>query len=283
METRIEDWVRAATPDRTTFRQAVHLILHAIAGSDYLRLRMIMKGGMLLGIRYSSSRFTEDIDFSTSHTLPEIDQAEFEAHLQESLVIAADELPYPVVCRLQSLKLQPRQGGTFPSFKLQLGYADTRNANAVQRLEQGQAATTVKIDYSFNETSYQIEELFLDGEETIQAYGLTDLLAEKLRSIIQQVVRNRNRRQDVYDIWYLLSTCPPLTPREKRQILETFRKKSAGRIKDSLIRQDTLRQENIVDASRKEYTLLRDEVAEKLPDFDDAYGLVASFYESLPW
>ncbi|HRJ53089.1 MAG TPA: hypothetical protein PLE99_09990 [Candidatus Thiothrix moscowensis] len=82
METNIDDWVIAATPDCTTFRQAVHLILHAIARDNYLRLRMIMTGGMLLGIRYSSSRFMEDIDLSTHNTLPEIDQAEFKVHLR---------------------------------------------------------------------------------------------------------------------------------------------------------------------------------------------------------
>ena len=283
METNIDDWVRAATPDRTTFRQAVHLILHAIAGDNYLRLRMIMKGGMLLGIRYSSSRFTEDIDFSTHNTLPEIDQAEFEAHLREALVVAADELPYPVVCRLQTLKLQPRTGGTFPSFKLQLGYANTQDSNAVKRLERGAAPTTVKIDYSFNEASYELEALSLDGEETIQAYGLTDLLAEKLRSIIQQVVRKRNRRQDVYDIWYLLDTCPPLTHREKQQVLDTFHKKAAGRLEPELLQQDILRRSDIMQASGKEYALLRDEVSQPLPPFEIAYEQVAGFYESLPW
>ena len=54
----------------------------------------------------------------------------------------------------------------------------------MKRLERGAAPTTVKIDYSFNEASYDLQALSLDGEETIQAYGLTDLLAEKLRSII---------------------------------------------------------------------------------------------------
>lgn len=92
----------------------------------------------------------------------------------------------------------------------------------MKRLERGAAPTTVKIDYSFNEASYELQALSLDGEETIQAYGLTDLLAEKLRSIIQQVVRKRNRRQDVYDIWYLLDTSPPLTHREKQQVLDTL-------------------------------------------------------------
>jgi len=63
MESSIEEWVSSAPADRMVFRQAVHIVLSAIAGSEYLKPKMIMKGGMLLGIRYKSSRFTEDIDF----------------------------------------------------------------------------------------------------------------------------------------------------------------------------------------------------------------------------
>lgn len=94
MEYSIEDWIAAAPVDRVTFRQAVHIILQAIASSDYLQPRMIMKGGMLMGLRYQSSRFTEDIDFSTSLRYTDIDEAKFREELTESLQIASDELPY---------------------------------------------------------------------------------------------------------------------------------------------------------------------------------------------
>ena len=38
----------------------------------------------------------------------------------------------------------------------------------------------------------------------ISAYGLTDLIAEKFRALLQQVPRNRYRRQDIYDIAHLI-------------------------------------------------------------------------------
>lgn len=75
MEHSIEDWIAAAPRDRVTFRQAVHIVLQAVASSEYLQPRMIMKGGMLMGLRYQSSRFTEDIDFSTSLRYADIDEA----------------------------------------------------------------------------------------------------------------------------------------------------------------------------------------------------------------
>lgn len=96
-------------------------------------------------------------------------------------------------------------------------------------------------------------------------------------------MRNRNRRQDVYDIWYLLTTCPPLTHREKQQVLDTFHKKAAGRLEPELLQRDILRRSDIMQASGKEYALLHDEVSQPLPSFEEAYEQVAGFYESLPW
>ncbi|MEG2433625.1 MAG: nucleotidyl transferase AbiEii/AbiGii toxin family protein, partial [Acinetobacter sp.] len=107
MEYSIEDWIAAAPQDRVTFRQAVHIVLQSIASNDYLQPRMIMKGGILMGLRYQSSRFTEDIDFSTSMRYADIDEARFREELDESLQVASDELPYQVLCMVQSITIQP--------------------------------------------------------------------------------------------------------------------------------------------------------------------------------
>jgi hypothetical protein len=39
----------------------------------------------------------------------------------------------------------------------------------------------------------------------------------------------------------------------------------------------------IIERSKKEYPQLADEILEDLPPFDEVYGFVRSFYESLPW
>ena len=289
METNISQWVQDAPKSRRLFRQAVHLILHGIGSNEYLCRNMIMKGGMLLGLRYQSSRFTEDIDFSTSKTLDDIDTKEFVDNLESALVIAEDEIPYPVTCRLQTIKEQPKKSAqkrTHPSFKIQIAYADRQDAKAMGRLSNGESLTTVKIDYSLNETSYEIETLVLDGEETIQAYALTDLLAEKLRSIIQQITRRKEpqpRRQDIYDVWYLLTHCDPLSLPEKGLVLDSLIKKSTGRVDLSIINQKTLSMEEIREVSKKGYANINDEVSGYLPEFDEAYETVLSFYGSLPW
>ena len=63
----IAAWVQRA-PDaaQRELRQAVHTVLVAIGRSSDLQPHMIMKGGILLAIRYESSRYTRDIDFSTA-------------------------------------------------------------------------------------------------------------------------------------------------------------------------------------------------------------------------
>ncbi|MFM2599430.1 nucleotidyl transferase AbiEii/AbiGii toxin family protein [Vibrio fortis] len=284
MEYSIDNWVEDGPEDRQEFRQAVHIILQAISSSTYLKPKMIMKGGMLLGIRYQSSRFTEDIDFSTAEKLADIDQDEFESELNEALQIAEDELAYPIKCVVQTLKIQPKGGeATFPSFNLKIGYANRQNAGAIKRLQNGQSPKTVKIDYSFNEMTYKTDEIKLEDEESVMTYGITDLLAEKIRSIIQQPYRERNRRQDIYDLHYLLSTIEPLSSEEKLNTLDTLIKKSKGRVPLKDITHETLDRDDIRTMSHSNYHLLAKEVRGDLPDFDVAYDLVVDFYKSLPW
>lgn len=239
MEYSIEDWVANGPADRAEFRKAVHIVLHAISSSPYLKPKMVMKGGLLLGIRYQSSRYTEDIDFSTAEKLTAIDKNEFETELNESLQVASSELQYGVECRVQSCKIQPRAEATFPSFNLKIGYANTSNSNAMKRLESGNSPNTVKIDYSFNEMTYQTDEIELEGE-VINAYGVTDLIAEKLRSIIQQPYRKRNRRQDIYDVHFLLTSLSPLSSEEKLNVLSTLYKKCKDRVPVEDVNQETL-------------------------------------------
>jgi predicted nucleotidyltransferase component of viral defense system len=290
MQIDLKNWVGLASQGQSSllFRQAVHTILYAISSDDVLRLNMIMKGGMLLGIRYQSSRYTTDIDFSTSQTLHEIDQGAFEGHLANSLIIAADDLPYQVQCRLQSSKIQPRKNSdkaSYPSFQIKIGYADASNKASMQRLLDGKSTNTIKIDYSLNEVSYELEELSFEGEESIHVYAISDLLAEKYRSIIQQVVRNRNRRQDVYDLWYLISSCPPFSNSEKITILQSLYKKSQGRIapEQVVIDANTLDRDDIKSMSEQDYLLLSSEVSGEFPTFQEAYQSVNDFYKSLPW
>src|SRR3546814_6229251 len=83
-EVNIEAWVEAAPEGQQRFREAVHIILDSIGHSQNLQAKMVMKGGLLMAIRYDSSRFTKDLDFSTTDLYTEEDaDARSEEHKSE--------------------------------------------------------------------------------------------------------------------------------------------------------------------------------------------------------
>jgi len=70
----IREWVDGyVDPKDREFREAVHTILAAVVADPMLKANMVIKGGILLAIRYQSGRFTKDIDFSTIKSLSEVD------------------------------------------------------------------------------------------------------------------------------------------------------------------------------------------------------------------
>lgn len=284
MEHPIEEWIAAAPQDRVTFRQAVHIVLQAIASSEYLQPRMIMKGGILLGLRYQSSRFTEDIDFSTNMRFADIDQDTLREELNDALVVTSAELPYQITCAVQRITIHPRnpEEATFPAFQLKIAYARNNNSGEISRLRAGQSPQTVKIDYSLNEQSLSIDHITLTDDENVQIYSFTDLVAEKIRSVVQQIVRDRSRRQDIYDLNLLLDSMET-GDEEKFAILNALIKKSAGRLQPGMLNPDTLNIPEIRERSLREYHLLKDEIADPLPDFNVAYTRIQDFYRALPW
>ena len=126
----------------------------------------------------------------------------------------------------------------------------------------------------------EIEMMNLSEGGDISIYSLTDLVAEKYRAILQQEVRNRYRRQDIYDLYYLLTKIP-VNDNKKQQILNSLLKKSSTR--DLKIEKKSMRKSEIVKRTQKEYDLLKQEILGDLPDFNKVYSLARDFYESLPW
>ncbi|HBC41194.1 MAG TPA: hypothetical protein DCZ88_04650 [Pseudanabaena sp.] len=279
----IKDWVEeASTTSNKEFRQAVHTILSAIASDSDLKANMILKGGILLAIRYKSHRFTTDIDFSTEKPRGgEITEDGVRKSLDSSLAQMVEELDYDLDCRVQSSKLQPRDvKSTYPSIKMKVGYA-YKGTPQHKRLLSLQSPNTISIDYSLNEATPNIEDLKLNLEEGILAYSLTDLIAEKYRSLLQQVSRNRNRRQDVYDINLLVERFGDIDDFERSKILNSLIIKSKAREISPDI--NSFEDPDLKSRAQKDYHTLKDEIESELPDFDDLFQKVSDFYRSLPW
>jgi hypothetical protein len=287
----IAAWIAEAQSDRATHleRQATEIVLHAVASMPEIGSHFFLKGGILMAIAYHSPRNTADIDFSTDLPpephLPGLIRERLGTELQR----ARARLGYAnLLLQVQSIKERPRRFGSpetsFPALDLRVGY--TQHGRGEERLARGMAPQAVHIEISFNEPLPATELLMLKlNSAGLPAYTLTDLIAEKLRALLQQLSRNpqreqaRYRRQDVYDIAHLLKHFPPDAAR-RAAILTSFRIKCAARgiTPDSASFDNPL----VAERARAEWASLRQDLG-LLPDFDECFPLVQGLYRSLPW
>lgn len=274
-------WVDAAdSPRERTLRQAIHTVIAAIAHDRTLHDSSYLKGGILLALRYASTRHTTDLDFSNSAPFTESRGRTVVDALRSTLPLVVEELGYDLDCRLQSYDVQPSPRHTYVNLEMRIGYA-AKGSPAHRRLERGQAADALSIDYNFLESVPEKELIEIGDDGTLCVYGLTTLIAEKFRAMLQQALRNRMRRQDVYDLNYLLERSGPFSESDDARILEVLVTKCQERgftpTRDSMASDDVYRR------ARAEYAHLAAEVDGTLPDFDVSFGRVRAFYEQLPW
>jgi len=278
----IQEWVRSS-PDHKDFREAVHTILYAISGVLELKTNMVMKGGVLLALSYNSQRYTKDIDFSTKIRLGDFNIEDFQNKLEESLIGAVESLGYGLDCRIQSCKQQPsREDATFPTIQVKVGYAYKSDRKAHARLQKLKSPKTIQIDYSLNEPIGETEIFEIENGNIIHTYSFVELIAEKFRALLQQEVRNRIRRQDIYDLHYLLVNEPHRNnSNTRKQILESLILKAS--VRDLSVAKESMSNPEIIRRSKSEYDLLANEIEGELPNFDEIYQTVEAFYHSLPW
>lgn len=280
-----KSWVEAADDAQTRkFREAVHVIVAAFASQQELADASFMKGGILLALRYESPRYTSDIDFSTPAIYSEEAATRIREQLVTGLALAGARLGYDTDCVLQSWKIQP--GGSSPktwaNLAMRVAYA-TRGTPAHRRmLTLRTASDVVEIDYSFLESAPTQEVLTVSEAWYVRVYGTTTVIAEKLRAILQQVSRNRARRQDIYDLNFLLKDNDVWADEARQEILSILRDKAADRKVD--FDPSSFQVPELYDRTRLNYASLKDELEDGLlPDFDESFKRVKAFYESLPW
>lgn len=285
----ILEWVEKAEadPELLMERQVTEVVLAAIGLSDQFGERIFLKGGILMGVLYASERNTGDIDFTTDLHPEKQLPAALEGELNRTLPQACAKLGYTdLLCQVQSVKIRPRKDtfaeSSFPALEVRIGYAERGSAQEA-RYHQKASTSVVYADISFNEPISGVQVVKLDEEEAleIRAYSLKDLIAEKLRALLQQPIRKRNRRQDVYDIDHLIQGFPLLED-EKQGLLEALREKCAARGIDP--REESLSDDEVKERARAEWDTLAQEIGEEgLPDFDECFARVDEFYRSLPW
>lgn len=282
----IESWVDKAKADPETYleRQATEVFLSTIGSIEPYKHQMFLKGGILMAVAYESPRNTGDIDLSTIANPQEGIAEEIKSALDAAFPAMCAELGYPeLMCQVQSHKYFPK-GERFPknegpAIKMKVGYAK-RGSPQEKHYNQKKSPTALEVDISFKEPIGAIQILnFAETDQTVRAYSLLDLMAEKFRALLQQEKRNRHRRQDIYD---LNSLCQrfSLDGEERTQLLDILRKKCVARGIDP--NQNSLEQPEIIERAKADWHTLEVEVGE-VPDFDQCFTVSNDLYKSLPW
>lgn len=287
----IYDWVEKAKSDPVRYleRQATEVILTAIGLTDKFSNHIFLKGGILMAVLYDSPRNTGDIDFTTDLNPADAEglpKALREA-LDSALPRAAAELGYPdFLSKVQSLKIRPKKDSlandTFPAMFIKVGYAK-RESPQEKGFKRGESTTVVQMDISFNEpvSGIQIVRLNADQAVTIKAYSLNDLIAEKLRALLQQPSKMKNRRQDIYDIDLLIKRFV-FDESERDALLKAVLVKCKSR--GIFPNEDALSHPDVRERAQAEWGTLALEIGdENLSDFDECFDRVDRFYRSLPW
>ena len=182
-------------------------ILAGISLVESLRDSLVFKGGTALKKCYFGDyRFSEDLDFSGQGQAPR--GAKMERAIQEACVVAAklvDEYaPVELVCdRYTEKEAHPGGQGAF-AIRARLPW-------------QKQPTTRVMIEIAMDEKLMKpvarrkiIHEYGEPLEGQIQVYALEEIVAEKLRAILQHRQRleergwSRSRARDYYDLWRVM-------------------------------------------------------------------------------
>lgn len=281
----VRAWVEAArtNPVRYRDRQVTEVVLAAIGIAPNLKKTLVLKGGAVMALAFKSERVTADVDFSADADPEAFAQLVVE-ELNALLPKVAINLGYlDLLCRVQSVKKMPKalnfEEYDFPALLVRIGSAQ-RGTGEEKRLELGQATRVLDMEISFRDQVYSFQELSLtDAGVAVRAFTLHELIAEKFRALLQQPIRNRYRRQDVYDIAFLAET-HVLEATDLAQILATMIEKCHTRKIEPNI--TSIDDPEIVRRAREDWDTLKLELSD-LPPFDEQFSVVRGLYLSLPW
>jgi predicted nucleotidyltransferase component of viral defense system len=281
----VRAWVEAsrADPIRYRDRQVTEIVLTAIGLAPSLHANLVLKGGTAMALAFKSVRVTGDVDF-TSMVEPADLAEKLTPELNDLLPTTAIKLGYvDILCRVQSVKKMPRaenfEKHDFPALRMRIGSAKRGSAEEA-RLAEGKASRVLDVEISFRDHVYNFQEMNLQGAGVaVRAFTIHELIAEKFRALLQQPVRNRNRRQDVYDIAFLIDN-HDFSDDDKAIILATVIEKCRSRGIEAM--QDSMDDPEIRKRAQADWETLALEIG-NLPKFDERYALMRNLYTSLPW
>ncbi|MBA2278615.1 MAG: nucleotidyl transferase AbiEii/AbiGii toxin family protein [Chloroflexia bacterium] len=133
------------------------------------------------------------------------------------------------------------------------------------------------MDISLNEPICAATEMMLDASHQLRVATIEDIVAEKLRALLQQPIRNRDRRQDLLDLAIVLSSDTELDRERVARFL--IRKAAARRVPVS---RAAFHDPDVLIRAERDYSALRTTTRHRFAPFVDADALLHAFVATLP-
>lgn len=264
---RIPGWARenSISINEARARFAQYAILNAIAGSRVLSQILVFKGGNALDFVWQPNRSTKDLDFTSLD--PELSAERIRTLLEQSLGVVGRRLG--IAFHINGvMRNPPGLDKTFVTYEVRVGYAHPDDVNNKKRISNGEPSKAiVPVEISLNEPVCADTPVDVHATHPLRVSTREDIVAEKLRSLLQQPIRKRNRRQDLLDIAVLLRSSAPL---DAQRISAYLREKARAR--DIAVSRSAFSNPEVRDRAQSDYLALQKDTRELFVPFDDAWN-----------
>jgi len=185
----------------TVLREYIQIVFLNYLFQEKKAEHLTFKGGTALRLLYNSPRFSEDLDFNSDLDPDEIRKLLNTAIINTSKLVDDIEL---------------KELDTIQGFSSKIYFKSDISSMPL----------TIKLDFSFRESSIDEIKKTITTELPVQIYSLInvfsakEILAEKIRTLFQRV-----KGRDIYDIWFLLNIQTPLDLNMINKKLELINKK----------------------------------------------------------
>lgn len=194
----IDSWSKEnqTTTEQARARFMEFVILSCIALYRKTRNSLVLKGGNALRFAYQSPRSTKDLDFTAEMEGIVDSEDEIRALLTSCLKLSNDH--FGVKAKCQKVERRPSNPkATKPTFLIKVGYQFPED-RYFNNFEDRNFSTFIPVEISLNDLVCETQEW--SAVSGLKVCSLEDIISEKLRSLLQQKIRDRFRWQDVYDI-----------------------------------------------------------------------------------
>lgn len=197
----LNEWTaRHRTTSEEGRRRFVQFVVLDSFSAANISRSLAFKGGNALRFGHGYPRSTFDLDFSATDL--EDDSATIRGIIDEA--VREGSAAFEIKCKVSSVHRNPsRLDRTLPTYTVKISYAFPGDRTFPDFFEVDTLRLpVVPIDISFNDIVCETVVVHFGSRDShgIELCTLNDIVAEKLRAILQQVIRNRTRPQDVYDI-----------------------------------------------------------------------------------